>query len=540
MIGAHGIRARRWRTHRVSASLAGSSRHLSQTLMHDPLPEIGRPERLARYLSPDRRRLATGLVVLAAVILAVTLISQFGYPASLRGDSDYYLRDAATFARGEIPHSRYSPGFALVLSPLFLIFRNDLAAAGNAALGLNLVLALGGLGLTYRFLREEMSAPLAAALTVVFAVCEGVSVYFAEVRPEPLVLVLLVGGLIAWRSERPGLAIVLGGLATFVRVAVLPFVLVAWVLLAWGRPRRLLAITGLLALGVFAHLATAPVVQDGYADIATSVYVGRAQASSAVGVLTVVANAITTYLRVGFARIVWPFALLQTGVGVLLAAGTLFVMSVGALRLFAAGGAGWWRRRAVIPAALAGLLAYQAALIAWPIRDLAAIRMLLPVAPLGLLVFGTGLCALAAHLAHERTKLAVTLTMVVIIVTGMATTARVIDQRARPSSVVGLRDFIAVQSTAATLPPGPILSPKPATTELVTGRVSYRTVRHGGLPRQQAEALGACIIVFAGVDAEDQEARRGLEPLTVRTVARRGLASLAAIDAPWCQDAGDG
>jgi hypothetical protein len=80
--------------------------------------------------------------------------------------------------------------------------------------------------------------PLMAVLAALASLAHDQTVELWTVPlSEPLFLFFIVAGVVAWRAERPGWALGLLTLATWVRTLAAPFLAVAWVL-EWRRARR--------------------------------------------------------------------------------------------------------------------------------------------------------------------------------------------------------------------------------------------------------------------------------------------------------------
>lgn len=495
--------------------------------------------------SVDEQRDRTAAVLLTVVLAAVFvgLLVQISPSAYLSGDGDWYLRDAADFARGEVARSRYSPGFALFLAPLVGILRGDVAAAGTMALVLNAMMTVGGAVLVFRFLAGYLAVSMAAALAALLAVSQGVAVYAGEVRPEPLALLLAVGALLALRRGHGLVAVTLAGLLVLVRVALAPFVMGVW--LVWLARSRRWALLGMAAVGaaVYGHLATQPTVDSSYTDLVATVYDAESGASARwVGLASIVMGNVEAYGRYALPRLAWPYQLLATPLGYALAAAVLVTIGFGLVVLLRRAAAPALRHGGgatladvhhsdvILVAATVGFGAYAAALLAWPIRDLAAVRMIIPVAFLPLVGLGAGLAALARQAVPSRaSRLAATALGCLLVVNAAASTL-VVAQR---SSDGRLEDFVAVHRAAmAQLPAGPVISTKPAGTELLTGRPTFALPPDLDRVRDQAERLGACVLVLG--ETSSQATGYRAVPLA-RPLVRHGTFEVAVLDTPWCR-----
>lgn len=473
-------------------------------------------------------------------LVFVGLLLQIGPSSFIEGDGDWYLRDAAAYANGEIARSRYSPGFALFLAPLMAVVGGDVVVAGAVAVAVNAILTVAGVVLCSRFLRPHLGPSMAAGMAALLAVCQGVTVYAGHVRPEPLALVLAVAGMLALRNERSTAAVVLGAVLVLLRVALAPFVLVVWLVWLRRSPRVALAGVLLVLVAASASLATQPLIDDSYAEIGGGIYQVEGGASGRLlGVVRIAVGNVDSFGRYALPRLAWPFQALASPLGPVLAGATLAVIAVGLvvlLRRTAIPAQVRRRRRAlrdaspgdaVLVAATVGAAAYLGLLMLWPIRDLAAVRMVIPVAFVPLAGLGAGLTCLARRRGPRPARLVAAAVLPALLLVNGVASAVVVGKR---QSTKGADDFvIAHELVRPLLPLGPVISTQPAATELLLGRAAFDYPLDGGELEELARRLRACTFVIDGeVRSAWLQRHRGA------VLAEQGDVEVVSVASPWC------
>jgi hypothetical protein len=476
------------------------------------------------------QRLSRLILISAAVVSALMLLGQISGTAYLRGDSGYYLRDAYDLARFVFPHSRYSLGYALFLSPIARALPGDPSLAGNASLAINALLTVVAIVLVDRFLRRYLPHLLAAMLTAVLVFGQGVVTYFAEIRPEPLALVLITSMLLCLDRERDGWAVALTGLLALLRISLVPFLVVLWLVRLRRTPRAAAVALGLVAIGVAIYFASAPSGGQSYTEIGSASY--RRAGGLITGVTRVVVKNLGRYSRYGVPRLVFPQRVLSSFAGILIGATMLAVITVGLVILL--------KRRpptrgdrsyGVVLGASLGTLAYGAVLLTWPIRDLSAVRMIVPVAPVILLWLGTFVLAAAQRVAPRRRDFLVIAVGAVVVAVTLAGSASVLSERIGDN---GGSPFLAAHEAArGSLPPGPIISTSSGSTELILHRTAYEYPAHGDLGRY-ARRVGSCIFVVDDTRVSHRAAR-WVRKREIRVLGARGPVRVVQIKASWCR-----
>lgn len=474
------------------------------------------------------------VLVVALLVLLGVLLVQVGTAYYLLGDSDYYLRDAFAFAGGEIPRSRYSPGFALFLAPIAAASGGSVELAWDASLIVNAFIGVAAFWLVYLFLRPHVGAWAAVAAAAVAVLGQGPVVYFAHVRPEALALLLVTGGLLALRRDRPVWAVVLLAAATLVRVALGPFALVLWA--GWLRRDWRVALAGglLAVLAVAGHLATEPVVDPGYTQIGAAAYDDVDASAAGTALTRTVAGGMLTYGRYGVPRFVWPQTVLSSPIGPIVAAATLGLLALGALALWRGhGDGGGTRDRAVLRAGMVAALAYGLVLLAWPMRDLAAVRLLLPVAALVLVCLAAGLRRILAHLAAGRARVAATATLLLLLALAVASTGNLVWERHRGPTAG--RDFAAAHlEVRDELPAGAVLSSNPAASELLIGQPVFELPLRADQLDPLVDELRACTVVLQRKDQAADELQAWIDRHEGGQLATSGSVRIVSIDREWC------
>jgi len=458
-------------------------------------------ERMARRpVLPDSRW--TGLAYAAMAVSVLMLLLQV-HPWSNLGNADYYLRNAVDLSKGDLPHSRYSPGYPIVLVPLVALADGRLTAMTIAASLFSVASAAVALVLLHRWLRLYVDQPAAALTVTAFAVGQAASSYLGRGEVESLALLLATALLVVSARGRMRAAVVLTLAAGLVRVALVPFLGLYWLLQLRTRPKT--AAAGLVAaLGsVLAHLAVGPTQDQSYTGIAGAVYQGghNSRTDNIVqGVLQGAVERALDYGRFGLPRLVWPHALLTQMPGLLVAAATTTAVLAGLLIVARRG----WRHsndlsRVPIVSGIA-FAGYLAALQFWPIQPGETVRMVVPLAALPLL----GLAVLSQRLARSGSaaKAGVGSATVLVVAVGSASSLSVVAQQR--SQQTDERQFIeAHEQVRERLPEGAVMSRKPAYTELALGRTAYEYpagVQASDMP-SLVNRTGVCIFVIDRMDS---------------------------------------
>lgn len=493
------------------------------------------PARPQSELSPEPDTRAVRAAVVAILTLtALALLLQAGGPAAyLRGDSAYFLRDASTFADGQLARSRYSPGYALFLAPVAALTGDDLALFGRASLLVTAAVAVVALGLVHRVLRRWLPTWLAVATLALLSFGQGVVIYFSEVRSEPLTLLLVAAAVLALLQGSDRWAPVLLGLAVLTRVAMAPFAVGVWVV--WFRRSRGTALAGVALCigGVAAHFATGPTVDEGYVGIGTAV-LGTDDGGLLGSLYRRAIEGIEAYGRYGFPRLAWPYVLLRSPAGILAAAAALTAMAVGIVSLLRSRSELGTRRHHVLVASFVGTLAYTALLVAWPIRDLAAVRLVIPgvLVPLAGLAAGTAMAArsLVGVSATGAARLAAT---AILALASLGAVASAVSVRERRAEGAGLVDYVDAHD--APLPAGPLMSGKPGISELASGRRAYEFPLDPADIEAVAEATGTCLFVLDPTDRDAEETRAAVARYDTRILAASGRTEIIEVTSGWCR-----
>lgn len=462
--------------------------------------------RPAEGMDPVRAQRADGgrwpLLAYTSIAVCVLLLLLQVHPWSLLGNTDYYLRNARDLAAGNLPHSRYSPGYPVVLAPLVLLTGERLSALTVAASLLSVVCAGLGLVLLFSWLRRHTDDRKAALSVSAFALGQAATSYLGRGEVESLALVLITAMLVAVSGGHHRAALGLTLAAGLVRVALVPFLGLFWLLHLRSRPRLAVPGVALAALSMLAHLAVGPIKDQSYVGIAGAIYgVGR---EDDVGVVQRLAEGILRraegYGRYGLPRLLWPHALLASGPGLVVAAVTTAAVLAGLVLLARRG---WQplaeaqdRTAAVAATAFGGHLAL---LLLWPVRPGETVRMVVPLVAVPLLA----LSVLARRVAvSPRARPAAATLLATVLALGLAASVSVVlQQRRQPADE---RQFTEAHETVVgKLPPGALVSRKPAFTELAVGRPTFEYplgVRPGDLA-ELARRTGACIFVIDRVDS---------------------------------------
>ncbi len=507
---------------------------------HVPDPVAGgAPSRVSPRRGPQW--VATAAIGLATLVVLLQVRSW-----SRLGNGDYYLRNAIDIVSWELPESRYSPGFPVVLAPLAALWRGHPAALTIAAGVLTALFAALGLILLHRWLLLHLT-PWAAALGLaVFALGQASAEFLQPGEVEPLALCLISGVLLACARQRWRTALALTAAAVLVRVALGPFLALLWLFQLRARPRISLTAGAILAAGLAAHLAVGPRVDQSYAQIGGAIYgVGTTPSDSVRDrLLAEVGNRLTDYLHFGVPRLVWPFALLQSPVGWIVAVVTVAGVLLGLWRLslsrrmsaVGVAASGHTRSPVELTAASASVafLGYLALLLLWPVRDGDTTRMLIPVVGVPLLALATALESVRVRLALSNRAFAALLAPVLLL--GVVSVGSLAAQRW--SQEAKHRDFAAAHLAARhKLPPGGVISAKPAYSEIMLGVPGYEYplgIRPAELATL-AERTQACAFVIDGLRREPSDLEPWIYDHAAQVVARSGGTAIIAYDAARCR-----
>lgn len=471
----------------------------------------------------------------AAIAVSVLMLSLQVHPWSTLGNTDYYLRNAVDLSKGDLPHSRYSPGYPIVLVPLVALVDGRLTAMTIAASLFSVACAAVALVLLHRWLRLYVDQPAAALALTAFAVGQAATSYLGRGEVESLALLLVTALLLVGARGHRRTAVVLTLAAGLVRVALVPFLGLYWLLQLRTRPGT--ASAGLVAVAgsVFAHIAVGPTRDQSYADIAGAVYSGGHEGRPDVvqGVLLGAIDRVADYSRFGLPRLVWPHALLAVTPGLLAAAATTVAVLLG---LLIVARRNWRHSSDLSRVPLMSTVAfggYLAALLFWPIQPGETVRMVIPLAGLPLL----GLAVLSQRVARtdSAARAGVAVVTVLVVVVGMASSVSVVAQRRNQPA--DERQFIeAHERVRERLPPGAVMSRKPAYTELALGRTTYEYPA-GVRASDMAELVnrtGVCIFVIDAVNSGvAPELTRWLRSRSARSLVF-GATEFVIYDSPRC------
>lgn len=485
-----------------------------------------------RPVPPDSRwsRLAYAAMAVSVLMLLLQV-----HPWSTLGNTDYYLRNAVDLSRGDLPHSRYSPGYPIVLVPLVALVDGRLTAMTIAASLFSVACAAVALVLLHRWLRLYVDQPAAALTLTAFAVSQAATSYLGRGEVESLALLLVTALLVVSARGRMQAAVILTLATGLVRVALVPFLSLYWLLQLRARPKT--AAAGLVAAvgSVLAHAAVGPTRDQSYAGIAGAVYGGGHDSRTDVvqGIFQGAVERALDYGRFGLPRLVWPHALLALTPGLLVAAATTTAVLVGLLILARQG----WRQysdlsRVPIISTIA-FGGYLAALLFWPIQPSETVRMVIPLAGLPVL----GLAVLSQRLARKSSaaRATIALATVLIVGVGLASSVSVVAQQRSPQA--DERQFIeAHEQVRERLPGGAVMSRKPAYTELALGRTTYEYpagVRASDMA-DLVNRTGVCIFVVDRVDSGvPLDVVRWLRSRSTRSL-RVGATKFVVYDSPRC------
>lgn len=510
-------------------------------------PDHESPEAVTRVgssVAPRRSRRPTpgAIAGLIVVLAAIVQLSQVDHRLDL-GNGDFYLRNAATYAGGSFARSRYSPGLGIFLSPLARIAGADYRLLTFLAEFAMVVVATGALFVLYRLLRTWVAPWSAVIVLAAFALGQSGAVFLNGAEPEALALLLVTGCLLTLARDRPWWAIALGGLAVGVRVSLVPFVVTLFLLLL-VRHRRAGAV-GLLsvALATAAHFASGPRVDQSYVGISAAVYGTEDGVSS--NVLARVADAVLTravnYLKVGIPRLVVPSRLLDSPVGPVIAVVVVAAILFGIYRQRRdrreplSGSASW-----VFDSACLAALALLAALLFWPAYAGDSTRLLIPIIAVPLVGLGRSLEVVRRPAVSIGVARIGSLCLAAFLVVNVAAMGSALADRRDPAATD--QRFLAVHERSRSLRwSGPVISRKPAFTELTTGRVSYSYPVGDDATRLEALARRTMTCTFVIDELYDGMPNSTIDWVQVRedrVIAAVGSTRIVTIRAPWCPTQG--
>lgn len=485
-------------------------------------------------MSPYTIGLVAVLIVFAAVQLA-SVSTTLGF-----GNGTYYVRDALTFADGKVAYSRYSPGLPLLLTPIVWATGGDPGMTTLLAEILMVGVAVAALVATHRVVLRYATDGVALALVAALALGQTGRL-LAGVNPEPLVLALIALTLLLPASGRGGVvAAVLAGLAVLTRVALAPFFAVVWLLRLRRHPRTALVALALITAAGLASFATGPRVDQSYVQIAGGVLDQPETGAVDLGasLQAQVTENLVTYGRFGVPRLIWPFRLLDTLPGLVVAGATLIMMGWGLVTLRSKTG-GRMRLEAT-----AGTLFYLGMLLVWPIRASEAVRLVVPVAPILLASLGIATDRIRTsfqHLGPSRpgwTRVnpgnLLGLALVALVALNLAAGWSAFAQNRVPDPAE--EDFRTAHRIARTRSPGPIISQKPAVSELILGVPAYGYPLGDPTPAELArfsEQAGVCHFALDGVE-ENAELYAWVEERIAEVLAEVGDTRVVRIASDWC------
>lgn len=479
-----------------------------------------------------RPGLVLGIVLAAFVAVHLARLSR----VLINADGENYLRNAVVLAGGDLPRSRYSPGWGFVLSPVAALTGDSFWGLYLLSAALNIALAVFALVLVYRFLRHSAGERAALVLVAIFALGQTATVVLFGAEVEPVALLATSAILVALQQGRSWMAVAATAAAAQIRIALVPFLAVLWVLRL--RRHRLPALAALASIGVglVAFAATNGGEDTTYLNISRSAYATDRGVTGVIeGVWQVVPRHVVGYARLGLPSALWPSGLLDSPVGVALGLATFLCIAVGAWKMLTGKGGPRVPDDALLRAATLAGLATFAAYVFWPANDGAKIRLALPLAPLVLLSAWAGARALfGARWTTVARPLAV-----VALAAALASTAGLVATQRTSSPEVA--DFMRANEEARELlPPGSVLSRRPALTQLLLRRPT-RTYRLESAPvalLSRAQDVGACAVVVDGLrtgGGRSASLRARLEHSGARVLGSSGRAAVFAIDRPGCR-----
>jgi hypothetical protein len=440
-----------------------------------------------------RPNIALGVVLAAFVAIHLARLSR----VPINGNGDNYLLNATVFADGHLAHSQYSPGWGFVLTPVAAIAGSDFRLMHLLASLLTLALAVVALVLVHRFLARHVGDRSALVLVAILALGQTATNILVGAEVEPASLLLVTATLLALDHDRPWLAVVTTALAAQLRIAVIPFLGVLWLLRARRERGPALAALGSVALGVVSLAVTRG--STGYVDISSQVYeTDRGLAGIVSGMQQVVPRHVAAYARFGLPSMVWPGRILDNPVGAVLGLVTFVCIVVGAWELVTArGGLRAGATRLPSNALIAGVATFGAYAF-WPANDPTKLRLTMQFAPLVLLAAFAGTKAILRRLG-SLTWMAGPLAAAALGVGLIATTGLVVTQR---TSERGVDDFLeAAERARDELPRGPVLTRLPNMMSIVSGRMSqkYDATLSPAAVLAAADRSGSCAVVVDGI-----------------------------------------
>jgi len=484
--------------------------------------------------STSPRRPVDERILLAVVLVVFAVLQLAQVSSSLElGNGTYYLRDAIAFADGDVARSRYSPGLPVLLVPVLWLTGSDPAASTVVIEILMVAVAVAALVLTHRVVRRHASRWIALGVVTAFALGQAGLGFLRGINAEPVSLALVAGVVLLEGGGRRGLAAaLLTGVAVAVRIALAPFFGILWLLRLRRRPQAASLALVLVMLAAGAHFATGPVADPSYVEIAESIYDGEGGGSGGpvVTIARQVGEGIVTFGRYGVPRLVWPFRILATPIGLVLAIGTLAAMAWGLRR----------RSGGLRFPVVAGATVYLGLLLLWPIRVTEAVRLVVPVAPVllaGLAGTLDRVVSVDDEAGSSRLRQLVYGLVAVMAVVGLAAGLSGFVQTRAPSAVES--DFFqAHRMAAARTLEGPVVSRKPAVTELMLGvpAIGYPA----GDPtvddlERYAAAWSACVFVVDGLGQGDENLFAWVDANAGDILAAVGATRIVVVDAPWCR-----
>lgn len=428
-------------------------------------------------MSWSRRPPAAAAAALAACLAAwaAAVTTPRDFPAGTFVDDAHYavlaqsLRERRTYRTISLPdrpaETKYPP-----------VWPATLALAWNSGVGgeanlqrLRLVnLALAGplaAALALAGIALGLSAPVAAAGAAAGVLAPRFAGFWTLPLSEPLCLLFLALGVLAWARGRHGAALAAFVLATWTRTVAAPFVLAAAFLECRADRRRGLRQATLAALGLapwavwsFAHRADVPGPLLGFYG-SYGAWLGEAVREDAVAALLLapLRNALTILRSLGESPGWWGWvpAWLATALGVAIMAALWLA-----------------RRRAPLPAL--GVLGYAVFVLWWPFPG---DRFVAALWPLALLVALLGV--------PERARAAAVAAVLVLAMAGLAAGQGVREHRVRGRSWLAMREAVASRLPAGAT----VAAPNPALYYLSTGLPAvpngkmrtYRAYRSGDL-----------------------------------------------------------
>ncbi len=486
----------------------------------------------------DRLALAAGARTTAILGITLALFTAI-HAARLgrllaNGNGEFYVSGAMRIASGDLPPPRYSPGLAMFLAPLAGLLRGRPSTLVLVAASLNLVISVAAIVLLQRFLRRYLSPVMSVTVVAVFALGQTATNVLTGTEVEPIALLLVVITLVALQEDRSRLAVVATAVAGMTRIALVPWFGVLW-LLRWRRsPRHAVTAIGALVIDVATYAILSR--QGSYFAVATQSYTAGDSAgrSPVAALLEVVPDHLVRYTRLGFPSLFWPTEILLTPPGYVLGAVTTLCTVIGALVLLRHHGRS---ADGVLRPAMIASAVYAVLLWFWPANDGAVLRLSTAMAPVVLLLTVVGTRRVAERLFAARAKQVVAVALAGALTLGLAASVGLAVTRRTSDEPVA--DFVrATRRGIALAPPGPVLSPAPGFTQMVSGRtvVPFPDSVSGPEALALAEQSRACVIVVTtiGSNAAPELERFLARSDRVSRLSSGGTTTLYALDEPWC------